>query len=685
MPLLNLVRNTLLHFAVISLIFQQFLFVSSAAAANLPINPDGTTNTHIDAAANGVPIVNIAAANSGGLSHNKFTDYNVNQQGLILNNATGNVNGVVRTQIGGLITDNVNLKHSGAASIILNEVTSNRVTRLNGYTEIAGKRADLIIANPNGISMSGAGFINTARLTAVVGSSDQHNPHPENLSFSLSQDSHIESGFLPKLTISGTGVDLKTVDSTDLVASLMNIVAPIYAENNEVNLRAGDKAFNYNSKIVTSDNTTPGSGTPEELAIDASALAKIQAGKIYIIATKEGFGIKFSGDLLASRAGIEIDAAGNIQYKNIESNIDESNINENSGKITLTSHKGSLTQGDESIIIAKNLTINSSQSSFVHKGGASIIADFVTLNSDFDITFQTNSLISSKNSSDSSLTLKVNTPNNFNNYGNIISQKDLTLTSSNLIHNYGDIVANGSLYVTASNDIENYATLSAKTDLSITSDNGNINNSNYAREVSNFVASLSDLDDSTSKFTDYVNAEELALLNTLLTDPNHNLTLEQSNSLLLKVKAFVVSKQIAGNNILPANINIKSDWALLHALKDHINGNQAYYKVSLLSDSVTNRKTAEIIGGTGKTTLKALNGKINQNSLHSLVVNGDLTLDVDDFVNTGRVDIAGDFTLNVAGDLTNAAYALIYSGGDMTLNVVNNITNNSGAVIYSEG
>ena len=84
--------NVIRFVLIISLSFLQPLSIANSYASTLPIEVDGTTNTQINSAANGVPIVNIAAPNSGGLSHNKFTNYNVNPSGLVINNATGNPN-----------------------------------------------------------------------------------------------------------------------------------------------------------------------------------------------------------------------------------------------------------------------------------------------------------------------------------------------------------------------------------------------------------------------------------------------------------------------------------------------------------------------------------------------------------------------------------------------------------------
>ena len=129
----------------------------STQALSAGVEVDGATSTTLETASNGVPIVNIANPNTRGLSHNSYTRFNVGNPGLILNNADQTV---VDTQLGGHILGNSQL--SAPARVILNEVTSANPSILNGYTEVAGQRADIVIANPNGISINGAGFINSS-------------------------------------------------------------------------------------------------------------------------------------------------------------------------------------------------------------------------------------------------------------------------------------------------------------------------------------------------------------------------------------------------------------------------------------------------------------------------------------------------------------------------------------------
>ncbi len=134
------------------------------------VNVPGGNNTHLDRTQNGTPMVNINNANADGISANYYKDFNVNDQNLILNNYKGEA---TNTQLGGAIYGNPNFNNPNGreADIILNEITTNRVSNIDGYVEVAGRRADIIIANPNGIMVGGAGFININRLSMITGKS----------------------------------------------------------------------------------------------------------------------------------------------------------------------------------------------------------------------------------------------------------------------------------------------------------------------------------------------------------------------------------------------------------------------------------------------------------------------------------------------------------------------------------
>ena len=147
------------------LIFQPVLLRAQEIAPDLgvaPINRPG-----VGAAPNGVPLVDIVTPNGSGLSHNKYNQFNVGTPGVILNNFNGEVG---TSKLGGATPGNPNLKSSGSATVILNEVTSGSRSSLLGPTEVFGGRADVLISTPNWFICYACGFITTplATLTPCV-------------------------------------------------------------------------------------------------------------------------------------------------------------------------------------------------------------------------------------------------------------------------------------------------------------------------------------------------------------------------------------------------------------------------------------------------------------------------------------------------------------------------------------
>ena len=262
-----------------------------AQADGIVVNAPGTT---LDRAGNGVPIVNIAAPNGAGLSHNQFHDYNVDAQGVILNNATSRTQ---LTQMGGIILGNQNLR-GVAAQTILNEVNGGSPSQLRGYTEVAGQSARVIVANPYGISCNGCGFINTPRVTLTTGK-------PVLDGGGRLDRFQVDQG---NVSIDGKGLDASAVDSFEIITRSAQINAQIHARR--LNITTGRNDVNADTLTATA-RADDGSAKPQ-LAIDSSALGGMYAGTIKLVGTEAGVGVKLAGELAASAGDIQIDANGQL-------------------------------------------------------------------------------------------------------------------------------------------------------------------------------------------------------------------------------------------------------------------------------------------------------------------------------------------------------------------------------------
>ncbi|KAB0546791.1 filamentous hemagglutinin N-terminal domain-containing protein [Pseudomonas argentinensis] len=264
-----------------------------ALAADLAVDAAAGGNTSIGQAGNGVPVVNIATPNGSGLSHNKFTDYNVGQQGLILNNGA---QAFVPSQLGGYINGNPNLK-GGAAGVILNEVTGSNRSQLKGYTEVAGQGAHVIVANPHGITCDGCGFINTPRATLSTGAPQIQDGRLKGFD--------VDGG---DIAIEGAGLNASNVDQFDLITRTAKINADIHAKR--LNVIAGRNEVDVATLQATA-KADDGSEKPQ-VAIDSSALGGMYAGAIRLVGTEAGVGVKLAGDMAATAGDIQIDAGGQL-------------------------------------------------------------------------------------------------------------------------------------------------------------------------------------------------------------------------------------------------------------------------------------------------------------------------------------------------------------------------------------
>ncbi|WP_363319426.1 DUF637 domain-containing protein, partial [Pseudomonas sp. Bi70] len=264
-----------------------------AVAAELAVDAAAGGNTSIGQAGNGVPVVNIATPNGSGLSHNKFTDYNVGQQGLILNNGA---QAFVPSQLGGYINGNPNLK-GGAAGVILNEVTGSNRSQLKGYTEVAGQGAHVIVANPHGITCDGCGFINTPRATLSTGAPQIQDGRLKGFD--------VDGG---DIAIEGAGLNASNVDQFDLITRSAKINADIHAKR--LSIVAGRNEVDVATLQATA-KADDGSEKPQ-VAIDSSALGGMYAGAIRLVGTEAGVGVKLAGDMAATAGDIQIDAGGQL-------------------------------------------------------------------------------------------------------------------------------------------------------------------------------------------------------------------------------------------------------------------------------------------------------------------------------------------------------------------------------------
>lgn len=261
--------------------------------------------------ANGTPQVNIQTPNSQGVSHNKYSQFDVDAKGAILNNS----HNATQTQLGGMVNGNPWLAKS-EAKIILNEVNSRNPSQLNGVLEVAGKKAQIVIANPAGITCDGCGFINANRTTLTTGTPQFNNGQISG--YDVNQG---------EIVIQGRGMDTTNQDSTDIIARAVKVNAGIWA--NELNVTAGKNVVDAAHQSI-STKASDGSSRPQ-LAVDVSQLGGMYAGKIRLIGTENGVGVRNAGAIGTSAGSVTITADGRIENSGTINSVQDLTVNASGG------------------------------------------------------------------------------------------------------------------------------------------------------------------------------------------------------------------------------------------------------------------------------------------------------------------------------------------------------------------
>ncbi|WP_395757240.1 hemagglutinin repeat-containing protein [Achromobacter sp. EB05] len=267
---------------------------SPVMAQTLPISVDRSVPgaKPFVSVSHGVPVVNIAPPSAGGVSNNRYTQFNVGPSGVVLNNSGG----ASPSQLAGQVDGNPMLgnRHAGT---ILNQVTAPNPSQLLGTLEVAGNRANVIVANPAGITCNGCGFLNADRATLTTG---KPRVGPDGgIGFDVAAG---------RLGIEGQGLNGMNLSQVDLIARTLEINAQVWA--NRLSVTAGASQVDYGTGAVSPQ---AGDGPAPGVTLDTAALGGMYANSIRLIGTEAGVGVNIGGNLMALTGDLQVNAAGDVR------------------------------------------------------------------------------------------------------------------------------------------------------------------------------------------------------------------------------------------------------------------------------------------------------------------------------------------------------------------------------------
>ncbi|MGZ9893185.1 C80 family cysteine peptidase [Bordetella bronchiseptica] len=270
---------------------------AAGATAAGGIAPQGATQ--VAPARNGVPVIQIADPDATGISHNRYTEFNIQRPGVVLNNSTAE--GV--SALAGRISGNPGLHRP--ARTILNEVTGISPSTLEGTLEVFGPAVDVLVANPNGLTANGLSTINIRGLILSTG-----RPRAGGVL-------EVARG---RLEIGPRGVNTAGLSYFDLVARTVALHGPIGTDGGgppaDINVVAGANRYDHRRRARQRPGGQPAAALDAGYAIDGSAAGAMYGRHITLVSSDAGLGVRHRG--LVSAAGhIAVDAAGGVSVQTL--------------------------------------------------------------------------------------------------------------------------------------------------------------------------------------------------------------------------------------------------------------------------------------------------------------------------------------------------------------------------------
>lgn len=628
-----------------STITQTFTATLTALASllfvqNIQANPtQALGSTLVHNANNGVQVIDIAAANQAGISHNRYINYNVNQTGQVLNNAPMSAQNLsVMTNLAGKIHTNANLKDS--ARLILNEVTGTQRSALNGYIEVAGQKADVVIANPYGITCTGCGFINTDYSVLTTGKPN------------IGLDGRLTSFDITSgdITIDGLGLNAADQPILKLIARNLYLNGQVNAQ--DLTVVTGANQYNFETGQVNQIATDV---NQPSYAIDSTQFGGIYANKINLLATEQGVGVRMAGNVAANSGEFVLTSAGQIQLKNTISAQTTLNVQNYDDSIDKLNIQANLT--------AKNINLGN-----------------------FDVTLQDSNLLAEEKLAIDAQAIQANQSKiEANSHVNLTAKDLIDLKQTQIQSNAAiglaanqvsaqqtSLEAQDTLRVNAIEniDLDKQTTLSAQDELNLVSESGRIILTDAvdlkSKQNINLQANKGEISVIDSNIT---TEQELGLqAHDIRLDANTNsnyTSLNASNDVSLNNTAVIVAQKDLSINAKNVNISgqVLADTINSHAQVNYTSGEHG--KVLAQQTLNLNAKNINLNGVTGAKDLNLVAENLLQKG-HSFAENNYL-INVKDAQLLGKNE-ADQMTMNVTNSLTQHKDSSISVSDDLTIN-----------------